>query len=582
MSSSFYVVTCSNCGLETSFSEEQFLSLPAGSQLKPLIIDKGDPNPIVSLTMFNSNFHGNNAKIHEFPCSRCNFINPISSAVHRPHHISSSENNHNMFSTKEEKEYNTAMNDLMGKMTGEKEPENNTATTKVGIYPETSSNENDASALFREALKEAKNELVPETDPLMVALERVKMMNPKVDPGSFEVGTARLTYTFRFLVKPLHAFLRVYLFRNLEHYLLGSVSIYKAPRAAIGKKEMHSSSIFGRMKNWFYQKVLPLALAPDCFFSLIVIAIILLLPTMTLLQVRYFTHHYHDSESEKFSSSSWHETAQHFMSLLSFLTWILGFISIYFIIRVLAREPGYIIPKAKILKMESGAAIATADLENQNKTLEELKNHRNYEDSLGDDDGDDDEIGNEQQQQPEATERKRKNKERREKMARTSNNAPAGSKWCDTCCIWRPNARVAHCRLCNICVSKSEIHCVALGVHVGERNLIFYIGFVFFAFTACNFQIIQLALYRLRLSLWMLLWTGSMTARQQQNLVTGLTTRERVKKEFLNAGIPISIEVETAAANASSTKGKNTVDQLMNLISKPIPESQFLKEDEEN
>ena len=157
MSPSFYVVTCSNCGLETSFSEEQFLSLPAGPQLKPLI-DKGDPNPIVSLTMFNSNFHGNNAKIHEFPCSRCNFLNPISSAVHRFHHISSEKdpNHSNMFSTKEEKEYNTAMNDLMGKMTGEKEPEKNTATTRIGIYPETNRDENDASALFREALKEAK------------------------------------------------------------------------------------------------------------------------------------------------------------------------------------------------------------------------------------------------------------------------------------------------------------------------------------------------------------------------------------------------------------------------------------------
>lgn len=620
----FYEITCPNCKLQTTMHEAKYLSL-AGPDLKALV-DKGDPNPIMSLKLFStssSSASPRNQKIHELACSRCNFPFPISSAVRKVGVGSGGDDpsstkttmHGNAFGTSEDREYNDQLSKVMNRMLlGETEEQ------QLRGPSESVTGNNDAAVLMKDALDEAAQEIVAETDPLMIALERVKMMNPKVDPGDFEVGTARLTYTFRWLVKPIHAFLRVFLFRNLDHYLLGSVSVFKRSRASIGKKEMFStpSWLSFNVTNWFYAQVLPLALAADAPFSLLVIGVIVGLWGSNMILLHYFLYPASSSLSSP-TSVSWIQRMESIVFSFSFITFFFGAASVYFIVRTLAREPGYCLPntkKNKMLKIEGGVVSSSQ------VTAKDLVDHLNHEDSWGDDDDDNDD--DEQRQGQTAVnhrERKKRSTTTDARATGTSSSssssnaaAAAGSKWCDTCHIWRP-PKAAHCRLCNLCVTRSEIHCTAIGAHIGERNYLFYCAFVFSTFAACNFQALQQILLLIvvilfsvsgggnngggtgggggnhRLSFWgwlfflidatfslmVLFWTGSMWSRQLHNIKTGLTTRERLKAEFSNAGVPKS---DASVAAASSICLNKEVDRVWSIITRSVPASNFVLEDQ--
>lgn len=51
-------------------------------------------------------------------------------------------------------------------------------------------------------------------------------------------------------------------------------------------------------------------------------------------------------------------------------------------------------------------------------------------------------------------------------------------KWCRICQLWRPH-RCGHCRMCGRCILRLDHHCYWMGTCIGERNMRFFMVFLF-------------------------------------------------------------------------------------------------------
>lgn len=60
-------------------------------------------------------------------------------------------------------------------------------------------------------------------------------------------------------------------------------------------------------------------------------------------------------------------------------------------------------------------------------------------------------------------------------------------KTCETCHVERP-ARSKHCRICNVCVARSDHHCPWVNTCVGERNVRWFLLFLFATAFICLYE----------------------------------------------------------------------------------------------
>lgn len=315
----------------------------------------------------------------------------------------------------------------------------NSANVEKKIHHSSKTNNNNLSAIDDESaeaqVKNVLNEEIKsyiELDPLMLALEKSKKTNVAVDLEDL----AELMGKYRWLIAPVHSFLRVFVFKNIaEHHIIGNVSFYLTPRATAGKSPS-SLSFFARL----YTRLFPLAFSPDMPLALLPMAGTAFAVVTNILCLHFFLRF------DKVTNGDLLHEIQH----LTILVVLLAFLSMYLMIRTIIREPGYLIPKNKEMYFEN-----ENDSVLSSSYVSSLMNSNNNNNSIN--------------------------------VTTTSNN-----NQCSMCQIVNRPPRASHCKSNHLCICEKDHHCVVIGAAIGRRNVLFFALFLMAAFFASLVDICQL------------------------------------------------------------------------------------------